>query len=288
MAKDISRQTEGVLLPAEVSAEIWQSTQEESAVMRLAQKMTLPGAGMAIPIISGDPQASWIGETDKIVVSKFSFGNKKIVGYKLGVIVPFSNEFRRDMDALYEAAADRLPKVLAQKYDATVFGPATGAPGADFDTLGSVTAVSISANTYDALVTADAAIATGGGIINGWAFSPQARKVLLTAKDTTGRPIFINNVQKDGAVPALLGVPTYQTKAVYLAGTPDQIGFAGDWGDARYGVVEDIKVSISDQASLTIEDEVINLWERDMFALKVTFAAGFRVKNAAEYVKLTA
>lgn len=287
-ALDMSRQTDGILLPAEVSTEIWQTVQEESAVMRLAQRIDLPAAGQEIPIISGDPQANWVGETEEIKADKFGFGSKKISSYKLGLIVPFSNEFRRDMDALYNACTERLPKVVSGAFDATVLGAAAGAPGANFDTLGDAPSVPITTDTYQSLVTIDGMVAAANGILTGWAFAPQARKILLTALDGNKRPLFTNNVQSDGAVPALLGTPTYQTKAVYLAGSPAQIGFAGDWTDARYGIVEDIKLSISDQATIKVGEEDINLWQRDMFALKVTFEAGFRVKDIAEFVKITA
>ena len=42
--------------------------------------------------------------------------------YTLAVIVPFSNQFKRNAEALYEALVDRLPLALAQKFDYTVFG----------------------------------------------------------------------------------------------------------------------------------------------------------------------
>ena len=118
---------------------------------------------------------------------------------------------------MFNACVKRLPGVLAKKFDSTVFGPASGAPGANFDTLENVTAVSIATDTYDALVTADSVVADGDGILTGWAISPQARKILLLEKDNDGRPLFINNPQTDGSVPALLGSPVHQVKSVYLA-----------------------------------------------------------------------
>jgi len=287
MAIDISRETSSILLPPEISSEIWQRTQEESVVMRLSQQMPIPGGGTVVPMISGDPTAEWVNETDEIPVSRPTFHNKMIRGYKLATIVPFSNEFRRDVDSLYSAVVRRLPGVFAEKFDATVFGQPNGAPGSDFDTLGGITSVSIANDTYDALVTADAAVAVAGGILNGWVIAPQARSLLLTAKDEIGRPIFINNVTTDGSVPALLGAPTYMSRTAYFGSLPTQVGFAADWSGARYGVVNDITISISDQASITDGSEVINLWERDMFAVRVLFEVGFRVRDLSEFVKLT-
>lgn len=61
---DINRTTT-IALPGAVSGEIWQKTQEASAVMALARQVQLPGLGMTIPVITGDPEAGWVGETEK-------------------------------------------------------------------------------------------------------------------------------------------------------------------------------------------------------------------------------
>ena len=50
-------------LPNDVSAEIIQKTQEGSAVMQLARQIALPGRGLQIPVITGDPEAAWVNET---------------------------------------------------------------------------------------------------------------------------------------------------------------------------------------------------------------------------------
>ena len=59
MATDINRTT-SIALPGEVSSEILQKTQESSAVMSLAQPIKLPGLGVTIPVITGDPEAAWV------------------------------------------------------------------------------------------------------------------------------------------------------------------------------------------------------------------------------------
>lgn len=65
---DINRTTT-ISLPGEVSSEILQKTQEASAVMSLARQIALPGLGVTIPVITGDPEAGWVGETEKKPVS---------------------------------------------------------------------------------------------------------------------------------------------------------------------------------------------------------------------------
>lgn len=120
---DINRTT-SISLPPAVSGDILQKTQESSAVMRLARRIALPGLGVTVPIITGDPEAGWVGETEKKPVKRGTLATKQMAPYTLAVIVPFSNQFRRDAKALYDAMVQRLPGVLAKKFDATVFGAA--------------------------------------------------------------------------------------------------------------------------------------------------------------------
>jgi HK97 family phage major capsid protein len=282
---DVNRTTAGVSLPPAVSAEIWQETQTASAVMQLAQQVPLPGGGVSVNIITGDPVAEWVAETGLKPVDRPTMDTKLMRPYKIAVTVPFSNEFRRDLPGLYNALVQRLPGALARTFDATVF---TGtAPGADFDVLSAATAVGIAGDTYAGLIAADAAVATGGGTINGWALAPQARGLLLSSTDGNGRPLFINNVVTDGAVPALLGAPTIATRAVYEAGTPAQIGFAGDWTQANYGTVEGVQVRISTEATLDDGGTLIHLFQRNMFAVLCEIEVGFRVRSDDAFVRLT-
>ena len=84
------------------------------------------------------------------------------------------------------------------------------------------------------------------------------------------------------------------SKGVYLAdadgagaGTAAQIGFAGDWSSAAWGSVEGIAVDFADQATLTDGSETINLWQRNMFAVRAEVEIGFRVRDIAHFAKLT-
>ena len=274
-------------LPTDIAAEIIQKTQEDSAVMGLARQIALPGRGLTIPVITGDPEAGWVDETGAKPISNPGLSKKIMQAYKLAVIVPFSDEFARDLASLYDALVQRLPKALALKFDNTVFG-GSNAPGNNFDTFASVTGQSVDSSVYGALVAADTDISTHGGILNGFALSPQAKGVLLGALDNNDRPLFINNVS-EGAVPMLLGAPAKYSKAAYIDGdsnTPDVLGIAGDWTQALYGTVEGVKIDMSNQATLTINNEAVNLWERNMFAVRAEIEVGFRADTTV-FNKLT-
>lgn len=257
-------------LPAEISSEIIEKTQEDSAVMQLARQITLPGRGMSIPIITGDPEAKWVAEGEKKPVSNATLETKKITPYKLAVIETFSMEFQRDLKALYDELVKRLPLALAQKFDATVFG-GVDKPGENFDVLKSCTAHDIGANAYDGLIAADIDVSQNKGIVNGYVISPQGKGALLAAKDQTGRPLFINSVA-EGSIPMILGAKTMQSKGAFVTGSPNTVGFVGDWTQAVYGTVEGVQIKVADQA--TVGD--INLFEQNMFAVLAEIELGFR------------
>lgn len=292
MASGIPTNRTDFTLPTEVSGQILQKVQEDSAIMALAQQITLPGPGVTIPVITSDPEAEWVAETGVKPVKNPGLSQKIMQPYKLAVIVPFSKEFRRDAGTLYNALISRLPRALAEKFDATVFHGS--APGSNFDVFGSCTAQSLTSDAYAGLVAADMAIAEQGGIMNGFALSPQGRGVLLSAVDKNDRPLFVNSAA-EGAIPVILGQKVFQTRAAYAEGTApaeDVIGFAGDWTQAMYGVVSGVTIDISEEASLAAKDRsnndiTINLWQRNMFAVRAEIEVGF-VADTSVFNKLTA
>ena len=87
-------------------------------------------------------------------------------------------------------------------------------------------------------------------------------------------------------------MPTRFTKAAHKAAvesgnkSAEVIGFGGDWTTARYGVVKDVNISISDQATLTSGSKTLNLWQRNMFAVRCEFEVGFVVRDLADFVRI--
>lgn len=272
---EINRTSIGV--SPELSAEIIQKTQEQSAIMQLARQIVLPGKGAEIPVITSDAEAEWVSETGVKPVKTPTLGKKIMTAYKLAVIVPFSNEFKRDLPALYNQLVQRLPLALAKQFDATVVG-AIAKPGSNFDNLASCQTQEIGTAAYAGLVGADQDIAAKGGMLNGFALSPQGRGALLAACDENGRPLFINSAA-EGAMPQILGAPVVISKGCYDA-DEDVVGIAGDWTQAVWGSVEGVKLDYSEDASLVTGESgaetMINLFQQNMFAVRAEIEVGFR------------
>lgn len=288
MPADINRKTTNVLLDPEVASEIWAKTLEESAIMKLARKIDMPGQGRKFQTITGEPVADWVGETESKPVSTHTFGQRTVQPYKLAVIEPFSDEFRRDKAALYAECVRRLPFALAKKFDQTVMG--TAAPGADFDVLGDATKVSLvpasGKTVYDQFLAVDSAISAADGIMSGIALAPQGKSKVLAATDNIGHPLFTAGVGSN-TVGSILGASVNVSKGIYTAGSPNIVGIAGDFDEALYGTVEGIKMAVSEEAVLKNGEDLIFLWQQNMFAVRFEIEVAFAVKDKAKFVLLT-
>lgn len=288
MAIDINRGTEGIVLPPAVSNDIWSNVQSASIVQQLGRRIELPGAGVVVPIITGDPEAQWVEETAEKPVSRSTFDSKTIKGYTLAVIEPFSNQFRRDLPSLYAELQTRLPRSLARRFDRAAFGFEPG-PGAAFDSLSDAVTVDVSGDDpYTALLGALGTVvnAADDADVSAWALSPAGEIGLLGARDSTGNPLLTGSVSA-GSIGQVLGRPVFKSPHLNDPAT-QTVGFAGDWASAWWGYSQGISISISDQSTLTDSDgETINLWQRNMFAVRVECEIGFAVRDHARFVRLT-
>lgn len=278
----MNRTASGVVLPVSVSNEIWQGVQEQSVIARAARRIPLPGEGVAIPIITGDAVADWVAvETDEIKVSRPSLSNKTITGHRLGLIVPFSNEFRRDLPTLYAALASRLPNAIAKKFDQTVLGY-EAAPNGNFATLNGIATVPLT-GVASVTAAAEAVAAVEDASMTHSLLAPQADFIIGGLLDSEDRPLFPDT----NTVFNKYGGTSVRSKHVFDA-TLGTVGVVGDFaGGAVWGQVEALEVSVSDQATITDGGNPINLWQRGMFALKVTAVMGFQVKDADAFVRYT-
>src|SRR5512139_1292498 len=288
-AGDLKRSTSGVVLPAQVSSEIWATTQEQSAVMAVSRRIQLPGSGLSIPIITGDSAADWVAESAEKPVSHATVSSKTMTPYKLAVIETFSMEFRRDLPALYGELARRLPGALAKKFDATVLGGT--APGSGFDVLSGAPALTVDGtNTYADLAAVFNAVAAAGGNLSHWIASAGFEGLLLSQVASDGRPLFIPDATTQGRVGSIFGRPVYSTNGTLVKSTTvgDDTAVAGDFANsAIYGTVEGVQVDVSDQATVNDGGTQVNLWQRNMFAVRAEIEVGFVTRNVNHFVRIT-
>lgn len=289
---DISRDTTGVTLPAEVSQEIWQNVQAASVVMGLARKVPLTGAGTVWHEVLTDSVPQFVGETGRKPVSNPTVGTKTLKAHKIAVVQTYSDEFKRDLPGLYNALVARLPGTLARTFDlAALHG--VGAPSADFDDLSGAAEVSIlnttagSVDAYGGFLNALAAVPT----LNAWALSALGQVTALSNRDTNGGSILNPNVLTNGTVGSILGKPVFASENAYQAGTAGTaaatLGLAGDWNKAVWGQVEAISIDISDNPVFDADGDLITAgWQDNMIGVRAEIHVGF-IADDSQFVRLT-
>jgi HK97 family phage major capsid protein len=293
---DHNRKTTNVIFDPDISNEIITKAIDESAFMQLAQSMQIAGNGKKYQTITGDPEPEWVGETEAKPVGKFTFGTKTVEPYKMAIIVPFSDEFKRDKNALYNECVGRLPKLFGPKIDKTIMG--TTPPGQNFDVLGNTQTVSLTPASgktlYDQFIAVDALIGANNYIMNGIALAPQGRSVVLSAVDADKHPLFTAGVQS-GTINPILGANVSVKRGVYVAAgdsTPAVLGLAGDFTKCSYGIVQRITGAVSEEATITYiengETQMLPLWQHNMFAIRFEMEIAFMVRDETAFVRLTA
>jgi HK97 family phage major capsid protein len=310
LSTDLSRGSSNVssLLPTDVSQEIQAAMLETSVVQTLARQVSVPGSGLTIPVISGEPTASWVAEANEKPVSRHTLNKLSLTPKKLAVIEPFSDEFRRDLPGLYAELVRRLPASLGKKFDQEAIAGDRTQIGSLYDD-GEAASTNADLQTFDAtdtygdLLAAITKVATNGYEATGIAVSPAGEALLMGAVSTTGQPLFMPNAMDSRSVGSVFGRPVFRSRRISFAATDADIdadgsgggttevdtlyGIVGQWDQAIWGTVEGVKVSFSDQATLTDGGEALNLWQRNMFAVRAEIEIGFVVADPKAFVFLT-
>lgn len=310
VAADLNRGSTNVsnFLPADVSQEIHAKLLDASVVQQLARQISVPGSGLTIPVISGEPTADWVAETEEKPVSRHTLNKLSLTPKKLAVIEPFSDEFRRDLPGLYAELVRRLPASLGKAFDLAAIAGNRNQIGSLYDE-GEAAATNADLQTFDAtdtygdLLAAITKVATNGYDANGIAVSPAGEALLMGAVSTTGSPLFMPNATGSRGVGQVFGRPVFRSRQVALAAVDADVdadgsgggttefdtlyGIVGQWDQAIWGTVEGVKISFSDQATINDGGTSLNLWQRNMFAVRAEIEIGFVVADPKAFVFLT-
>ena len=271
------------MIPTDQGTLVLKDFLQGSAVMQLAQYEPMTKPKKEFTYLAEGPGAYWVGEADRIQTSKAQWLTATMETKKLGVILPVSKEFLRySVSDFFNQMRPAIAEAFYTKFDqAALFGNespyATGTSVFEkITSSGNTVEEGSTANLYSDLNSLMALVEDGDNDPNGFATVRKYRQKLRGAVDANNQPIF--NTVNQGAANQLLGLPVG-----YIDGRSFDYDKAhvltGDWSYARYGVLQDIEYKISEDATIsTITDgsgEPINLFERDMFALRATMHVGF-------------
>jgi HK97 family phage major capsid protein len=282
----------------ELAGPIFDEAAKGSAAMSLIRKVPLGASGQAFPVVTSRPTANWTAEGTKKHTTEAGLGLVKMKPEKLTAIAVASQEVIRANPGGYsETLQILLAEAFARAFDLAVFhnkgGDGTGT--SPFETTLATTTKTLTlgaaagSNTYDDIVKAMALNLQGTPKkkVTGFAFDTGFEIDLLNTKDTTGKPLFAEAAYT-GAVPALrsgsvLGRATYMHENV---GNDKVVGFAGDWTKAAWGTVGGITMDISTEASVTINGELVSLYENNLVAVRAEAEYGFTAADKEAFVKI--
>jgi len=270
-------------IPAEQGTLVLKEFVAQSAIAQLAQVMPMTKPVINFTYLADGAGAYWVSEAEKIQTSKATWLTAEMEAKKLAVILPVSKEFLTySVTDFFEQMKPAIAEAFYTKFDeASLFGINTPYKAGvsvweNILSSGNRVVKGTGANLYQDFNQLLALVEEGDNDPNGFTTTKKFRKDLRGTVDSQGLPIF--NDVKGGATSSALGLPIGYTNSKAWDYTKAEV-IVGDWDYARYGILQGIEYSISEDATLsTIVDEngaPVNLFERDLIALKATMMIGF-------------
>jgi HK97 family phage major capsid protein len=282
-------------LTRDQSEAIFERAAQQSVVQSLARRVPLGINGQAIPVVTGKVTAGWVAEGAQKPASSGSLALKTMDPKKLAAIAVVSAEVVRANPGGYmDLLRPQIAEAFAIAFDAAAFHGTSSPFSTNLDTGSSTqeftgTAPAFTA-VYDDLNAGFATLVNAGKKVTGWAFDSRMEPVFNGAKDTTGRPLWIDSptVDQEAVIRAgrLFGRPAFTGDGVYAA-TPKIYGYAGDWTQVAWGVVGGISYKVSTEAAVTINGTLVSLFENNLVAILAEAEYGFLVNDPASFVKFT-
>ncbi|NYV68140.1 phage major capsid protein [Bacillus sp. Gen3] len=282
-------------IPEEQGTLVLKEFMANSSVAQLAKYEEMNKPKKTFTYLAEGPGAYWLSETERIQTSKATWLQAEMEAKKLGVILPVSKEFLRyTVSDFFNQIRPAIAEAFYKKFDqAALFGVespyASGISVFErITTSGNSVAQGSTTNLYTDLNGLLALLEDGDHDFNGLVTTKSFRKDLRGTLDNNNLPIF--NDANSNAPSQVLGQPvSYAAKASF--DTTKAVALAGDWDMARYGILQSIEYAISEDATLTTiqdsEGNPVNLFERDMFALRATMYIGFLTLKEDAFAALT-
>lgn len=282
-------------LTREQSEAIFDKAAQQSVVQSLARRVPLGINGVSIPVVTGKVSAGWVAEGAQKPASSGSLGLKTMDPKKLAAIAVVSAEVVRANPGGYmDMLRPQIAEAFAVAFDAAALH-GTNTPFTTYLDNGSSTqeftgtAPAFTA-VYDDINAGLATLVNAGKDPNGFAWDRRMEPVLNGAKDTAGRPLFLDATYTEKAGPLrqgrMLGYDATVGSGVYAA-TPKIYGYLGDWTQVAWGAVGAISYKVSTEASVTINGNLVSLFENNLVAILAEAEYGFLVNDPASFVKYT-
>lgn len=295
--KIVSRTDAAGLISPEESKQIIESVVEKSVALKLMTRLPNMATNVReMPIMDSYPMAGFVdGDAGLKMTTNMAWSKQKLYAGEIAAIVAVPDSVIADSQYdIFAQMRPRLEEAAGKVIDSAVFF-GTNKPTDWQDGL--VNQAILAGNSINATTDIFADIFGEGGMIakveeDGYfadsivsAISMRAK--LRGLKDTTGRPLFLENMQQ-GARYTLNGMGMEfprngawdDTKALMLT---------GDWTKAVYAIRQDITFDVFDSGVVSDSDGkvIYNLMQNDMKAIRMVIRLGWNVLNPINAVNPT-
>lgn len=287
-------------LPANQADAYFEAARRQSVVQSLARRVPLGINGESIPVVTSKPTAGWVSEGGQKPATKGAMTLKSMSPEKIAAIAVVSAEVVRANPGNYiNIFREDIAEAFAIAFDSAALHGTSTPFGQYIDqttkTVELGTSAASAGSVYADFNAGLKLLVDDGKVLSGFALDDKAEPILNGAVDTTGRPLFVDAVYEDTA---LSGGRLLRRQALYgkgiatavVAGTPNTggiIAYGGDWSQAIWGTVGGISYDVSTQATVTINGELVSLWENNLVAIRAEAEYGFLVNDTAAFVKYT-
>jgi HK97 family phage major capsid protein len=306
-APTVTTDFSGFLNP-EMAGPIFERAARSSAVMRLAQQVPLGGNGKAIPVVTGRMGAGWVSQGGQKPAFAGALDLKTMEPKKIASIAVVSAEVVRANPGNYmNLIRNQVAEAFAIAFDQAALydkGPTGTAGGGPFTTWIAQTTKSVELGTttqanggvHADIVAGLQALVADGKRLSGFALGDVMEPILLSAVDSTGRPIYIDTPLDETTTAVrpgrLIGRPSFMGEGIAepvpgTASTTYTVGFGGDWTQAAWGVVGGITYDVSTEATVTINGALTSLWEHNLVAVRAEAEYGWLVNDPESFVEYT-
>jgi HK97 family phage major capsid protein len=279
-------------IPEEQGTLILRDTMSNSVMMQLAQYEEMTKQKKTFQYLAEGVGAYWVGEGEVIQTSKPQWLSATMEAKKLAVIVPVSREFLQySVTDFFTQVRPLIAEAFYKKFDeATILNednPFIQSLQESVTDAGHIVTGDINGDNFFALTDF---VNDAGFDVNGFISKTQNRSLLRRVVDgftqedgTITDPVRLynrNNNTLDGQAVADLDSTNMEKGEL----------FAGNFNYARYGIPYNLNYSISEEAQLSSivdgDGNPVNLWERELMAIRATMDVGFMVLKDDAFAKI--
>lgn len=279
-------------IPSEFNDVIVEDIMANSATMQLAQYEEMTQQRKEFTYMTGPLGAYWVGEGQKIQTSKPTAVKAVMEAHKLGVIVLATREaLQYTVRQYFEQMRPHISKAFYKKFDeATILNIDNPFPQSLNQSIAGSDRLITGPLNHENFFALTDAVNDKGFDVNAFISKVQNRSLLRNVVD--------GYEQSDGTIvdPTRL----YNRNNNTLDGLPvidldsDEMEkgtlFAGDFNYLRYGIPYNLNFEMTTSGQIsTITDEngePINLFEREMVAMRATMDVGFMVLKDDAFAKI--